>query len=159
MVYLFRYREVSLQANSRYLDALAAVEDSTNAKRHLDRVTTPKKDTAGRRCPGFNPLPRPRCRIIPKPHGRRALPARLHQPRHSSPTRSDASSASLQARSSEAKRQGQPHPFAASTLHRLIAKIPRTRRWRVTLYGRQVMGTSLYLRNHHFPNAYSKIAA
>ena len=38
------------------------------------------------------------------------------------------------------------------------AKIPRTRRWRVTAYGRQVMGTSLYLRYHHFPNTYSKIA-
>ena len=37
----------------------------------------------------------------------------------------------------------------------LIAKIPRTRRWRVTNYGRNVMGTSLYLREHHFPNIYS----
>ncbi|MCI0421220.1 MAG: hypothetical protein L0312_18675, partial [Acidobacteria bacterium] len=43
--------------------------------------------------------------------------------------------------------------------HSLIAKIPRTRRWRVTLYGRRVMGTSLYLRDHDFPKAYSKIAA
>ena len=31
--------------------------------------------------------------------------------------------------------------------HGLIAKIPRTRRSRVTAYGRQVMGTSLYLRD------------
>ena len=53
-----RYREVSLQANARYLDALAAVEDPTNAKRALERVTTPKKDAAGRRCAGFNPLAR-----------------------------------------------------------------------------------------------------
>jgi hypothetical protein len=29
VAYLFRYREVSLQANSRYLDALAAVDDPT----------------------------------------------------------------------------------------------------------------------------------
>jgi hypothetical protein len=43
--------------------------------------------------------------------------------------------------------------------HGLIAKVPRTRRWRVTLYGRRVMGTSLYLRDHHFPEAYSRIAA
>jgi hypothetical protein len=41
----------------------------------------------------------------------------------------------------------------------LIAKIPRTRRWRVTLYGRRIMGTSPYLRDHHFPKAYSRIAA
>ena len=47
VAYLFRYREVSLQANSRYLDALALVDDPTQAKRNLDRVTTPKKDAAG----------------------------------------------------------------------------------------------------------------
>ena len=40
----------------------------------------------------------------------------------------------------------------------LIAKIPRTRRWRVTNYGRNVMDTSLYLREHHFPNVYSGVA-
>src|SRR3954447_12932725 len=44
VAYLFRYREVSLQANSRYLDALAPVDDPTEAKRALDRVNTPKKD-------------------------------------------------------------------------------------------------------------------
>jgi hypothetical protein len=43
--------------------------------------------------------------------------------------------------------------------HGLIAKIAHTRRWRVTLHGRHVMGTSLYLRDQHFPNAYAKIAA
>lgn len=48
---MFRYREVSLQANARYLEALAAVDDPTNAKRDLDRLTIPKKDAAGRRCP------------------------------------------------------------------------------------------------------------
>jgi len=41
----------------------------------------------------------------------------------------------------------------------LIAKIPHTRGRRVTGYGRQVMGTSLYVHEHHFPNAYAKIAA
>ena len=43
--------------------------------------------------------------------------------------------------------------------HGLITKVPRTRRWRVTAYGRQVMGTSLYLREHDFPNAYATVAA
>ena len=42
--------------------------------------------------------------------------------------------------------------------HGLIAKIPRTRRWRVTNYGRNVMDTSLYLREHHYPNVYSGVA-
>jgi hypothetical protein len=53
-----RYREVSLLANARYLNALAVVDDPTEAKRDLDRVTTCKKDAAGRPCAGFNPMAR-----------------------------------------------------------------------------------------------------
>jgi hypothetical protein len=41
--------------------------------------------------------------------------------------------------------------------HGLIAKIPRTRRWRVTDYGRKVMGTALYLHEHHFPSVYAGV--
>ena len=43
--------------------------------------------------------------------------------------------------------------------HGLIAKIPRTRRWRVTAYGHQAMSASLYLRENHFPNVYASAAA
>jgi len=39
VAYLFRYRDVSLQANSRYLTALAEVENPTDAIRTLDRIT------------------------------------------------------------------------------------------------------------------------
>jgi hypothetical protein len=35
--------------------------------------------------------------------------------------------------------------------------IPRTRRWRVTDHGRKVMGTAMYLREHHFPNVYAAV--
>ena len=48
VAYLFRYREISLQANARYLDALAAVDDPTAGKQALQRLTTMKKDAAGR---------------------------------------------------------------------------------------------------------------
>jgi hypothetical protein len=37
--------------------------------------------------------------------------------------------------------------------HGLIAEIPHTRRWRVADFGRKVMGSTMYLREHHFPNA------
>ena len=56
VAWLFRYRDVSLMANSRYLDASAAVDDPTNAKHDPDRITTRKKDAAGRGCSGFNLL-------------------------------------------------------------------------------------------------------
>ena len=42
MAYLFRYREISLQSNSRYLNALAQVDDPTPGLRGLDTITTRK---------------------------------------------------------------------------------------------------------------------
>lgn len=57
VAYLFRYREVSMLANARYLNALAEADDPTKAKRDLDRLTSRKKD-AGRPCAGFNPVAR-----------------------------------------------------------------------------------------------------
>jgi hypothetical protein len=56
VAYLFRYREISLQTNAHYLDALAVVDDPTQGKQALQHLTTAKKDAAGRSCPGFNPL-------------------------------------------------------------------------------------------------------
>jgi hypothetical protein len=41
--------------------------------------------------------------------------------------------------------------------HGLIAKVPRTRRWRVTDYGRNVIGTTMYLREHHFQNVDARV--
>jgi hypothetical protein len=59
VAYLFRYQELSMLANARYLNGLAAVDDPTEAKRDLDRITSPKKDAAGRSSAAFNPLARP----------------------------------------------------------------------------------------------------
>ena len=43
--------------------------------------------------------------------------------------------------------------------HRLIAKIPRTRRWKVTDRGLRVMPASLRLRDLEFPQHYVNTAA
>jgi hypothetical protein len=56
----------------------------------------------------------------------------------------------------------QPPPRAAARdpephAHGLIAKIPGERRWRVTNYDRNVMGTPPYLSEHHFPNVHSGV--
>ena len=58
VAYLFRYREVSQQANHRYLEALAVVDDPTPAIQHLDDITTRKKTLSGRGIRAFNPLSR-----------------------------------------------------------------------------------------------------
>jgi hypothetical protein len=158
VAYLFRYREVSLQANGRYLDALAGVDNPTDAKRALERVTTPKQDAAGRRCAGFNPMASQDAELFEsvmdgehclKGFNNRDIRAQLQSKHHLRTCGQDA-------RKQSAKISRTFRRFHA---HGLIAKIPHTRRWRVTGYGRQVMGASLYMREHHFPNAYAKVAA
>jgi hypothetical protein len=123
----------------------------------LYRVTTPKKDAAGRGCSGFDPLADRDAELFQTLMGRRALLARLHQPRHPDPVRIDGSSSDLRA---DPKKESAKvsRTFRRFYAHGLIAKIPRTRRGVVTLYGRRVMGTSPYLRNHDFPKAYFRIA-
>ena len=43
--------------------------------------------------------------------------------------------------------------------HGLIAKIPHSRRWRLTSYGRVAMAASVQLRDFHFPFTYMKLAS
>jgi hypothetical protein len=41
--------------------------------------------------------------------------------------------------------------------HGLIAKIPRADRWRLTTYCRNVIGPTMDLREHHFPDIYAGV--
>ena len=158
VAWLFRYREVSLMANSRYLDALAVVDDPTNAKRDLDRITTRKRDAAGRGCTGFNPLAHLDNElfqaVMDGEHCVRGFTNRDIRTRLQSTLHLRSCGQNVKKASSKVSRI-----FRRLHAHGLIAKIPRTRRWRVTLYGRRVMGTALYLRQQDFARAYSKIAA
>jgi hypothetical protein len=52
-------REVSLQANARYLDALAVADDPTRGKQVLQRLNCAKKNVADRSCPVLDPVVRP----------------------------------------------------------------------------------------------------
>jgi len=158
VAYLFRYQQVSMQANSRYLEALAVVDDPTKAKRDLDRMTTRKKDAAGRGCSAFNPLARRDAELFQsmmdgnyclRGFANRDIRQRLASTAHLRQCANDPKKAS--SKISRILRR-----FRA---HGLIAKIPRTRRWRVTVYGHRAMGTALYLRNHDFSRAYPQVAA
>src|SRR5205823_13720693 len=53
-----------LQANSRYLTALAEVENPTDAIRTLDRITTRKQVAPKRTAKAFNPLARDETQIF-----------------------------------------------------------------------------------------------
>ena len=43
-------------------------------------------------------------------------------------------------------------------VHQLIAKIPRSRRWRVSLNGRRVMAAAVKLREVAYPGLYAEAA-
>src|SRR5437773_10431120 len=64
VAYLFRYRDVSLPANSRYLSALAEVDNPTDAIRTLDRITTRKQLATKGSAKAFNPLARAETQIF-----------------------------------------------------------------------------------------------
>src|SRR5439155_10315651 len=57
-------REVSIAANSRYLQALADVDDPTDAIATLDRITTRKQVAPKRTAEAFNPVARDESQIF-----------------------------------------------------------------------------------------------
>jgi hypothetical protein len=158
VAYLFRYQEVSRRANRRYLDALAVVDDPMPAIQQLDEVTTRKTTASGRGVRAFNPLSRNDTLLF------KAMMAGEHCIR-------GFSNADIRAHL-----EGSPHlrdlvdfPRRQSAkvsrilshfhAHKLIAKIPRTRRWRATDRGMRVMAASLCLRDTAFPELYQKVVA
>jgi len=158
VAYLFRYREVSQQANYRYLEALAVVDDPTPAIRQLDDITTKKKTLSGRGVRAFNPLSRDDIQLF------KAMMAGEHHIRGLS--NADLrmclqGSLHLQNSADNPKKQSARVSRILSRFHahKLIAKIPRTRRWRVTDRGKQIMAASLCLRDVAFPELFRKNTA
>ena len=155
VAYLFRYRDVSRKANYRYLEALAVVDDPMSALKKLDDVTTRKKTPFGRGVRAFNPLSREDLQLFKAmmsgDHCIRGLSnADLRTLLESSPHLRDLSG---DRRKQSAKVSRILSRFHA---HKLIAKIPRTRRWRVTNRGKQIMAVSLCIRNVAFPELFRK---
>jgi len=158
VAYLFRYREVSQQANYRYLNALSIVEDPSSAIQQLDDITTRKETKSGRGVRAFNPLCREDIQLF------KAMMAGEHYIRglSNSDIRSLLNHTShLRDLAHDPKRQSAKISRILSRFHahKLIAKIPHTRRWRVTDRGKQIMSASLCLRDIAFPELFRKNVA
>jgi hypothetical protein len=158
VAYLFRYREVSQQANYRYLDALSIVEDPSSAIQQLDDITTRKETKSGRGVRAFNPLCREDIELF------KAIMSGEHYIRGLS--NSDIRSLlghtpHLRELATDPKRQSAKVSRILSRFHthKLIAKIPHTRRWRVTDRGKQIMSASLCIRDIVFPELFRKNVA
>ena len=142
----------NIGAPARSLNALAQVEDAPPGLRGLDTITTRKHPTGGRSVKAFNPVARPDSQLF------QALMSGEHAVR-------GFANRDLRAKLADRLR-GDPRQQSAQIsrlLHRLhvyglIAKIPRSRRWRVTAFGHRVMAASVRLRLLHFPAVYDKAA-
>ena len=135
---LHHYQSHARDCNERYLNALAAAKDPTPGYADLRRLTESRRDK-GRHSAGFNPAREEEANLFA------ALLAGDHVAqgfRNADVRRAlghRASSRELQRRQSAA---------AGRILRRfhvrgLIAKVPRTRRWRVTDEGRRILGDLL----------------
>jgi len=149
---LYRYAQVSQKANERYLEALAVVDDLGVGRRELDRRCAPVS-YQGRNRRALQPLA---CAdqalfaaVLRGEHALRGfrngeLAERLFGPRPNDPV--------------ERRRQCGRVSRRISLLraHGLVAKIPRSRRYRVTESGQRFMSTALHLRNRLFPKDLTK---
>lgn len=151
--YLPRYAAVSATANHRYLDALAVVDDPAPAHRALDCLVQPVRDGQGSASRPFNPAASSDLRlfaaVLRGEHllqglRNRELRLRLFGPSAVSDRRRSAHVSRLLKR---------------LHLRGLLAKIPRSRRWRVTQLGHAVMTTAVLLREEDFPNSFLQDAA
>ena len=141
---LYRYREISLGANHRYFQALSHAQSSATGQQTLSRLARPTRHK-GRTYRGFNPADPCDldlfCAVLRGEHalmGFRNQDIRKHlfqQPRSVDQRRRQANAVSR----------------LLKRLHvrGLIAKIPRSRRWRVTHSGQRTLATSLNLYRDH----------
>src|SRR5688572_23787912 len=142
------YERHALAANERYLNALSAVDDPRPAYQEVAKLAEPKVQN-GRSYKGFNPANRDDLRLFQAVmSGDHLLEGFKNQDirnRLWGPCR-------------DPKQQRQKANQVTRLLKRLhvrnlIAKIPRTRRWRTTTRGQKLLSTIIQLHYHGLPLA------
>jgi len=151
---LFRYAEICRGSNGRYLDALAVVEPPVEAMRTLRQLGRSKR-RRGRPHRGFNPIAEEDLRLFAAIfRGEHALQGIRNQdvrqelygqPRDSALRRRHANRVS--------------RLFRRLHVHGLLAKVPRTRRWRLTERGNLLI--TMFLQCHYtkYPTLLATLAA
>jgi hypothetical protein len=147
VAWLWKYAEVSRAANGRYLEALAVVEDDGPARRLLDRVTRPAK-LHGRRKRPLAPL---------SPSDQELFQAvlrgehRLHGFRNRDVARQLYPRGTKDAAERRRRCGRVTRLLQVLRAHGLVAKVPRSRRYRVTVQGERLMSAAIYVRHKHLP--------
>jgi hypothetical protein len=153
VINLYRYRELALAANRRYLDALSVVDDPAPAYRQVEDLTEPVV-VSGRSHAGFNPASPGDVRlfqaVLDGDHVLRGI------------RNADIRTALYGSTEDAAERRRQSHAVGRmlKRLHvrGLIAKVPHSHRWHVSRKGHQVLGAVVRLYHYGIPAAIATAA-
>jgi hypothetical protein len=153
VVNLYRFREVALAANRRYLDALAVVDDPAPAYRQVKELTEPVV-VSGRSHAGFNPASLADVRlfqtVLDGDHLLRGF------------RNADIRAALHGSTEDVGERHRQSHAVGRmlKRLHvrGLIVKVPHSHRWHVSGKGQQVLGAVVRLYHYGIPAAIARAA-
>jgi hypothetical protein len=143
---LVDYQEQALACNGRYLDALAVVNDPTPAYPELRQLTEPKV-VEGRSYAGFNPARRQDVRLFRAVLDGDHIARGFRNGDIRGPLFGTPKTSSEQRRASAAVGR----LLKRLHVHHLVAKVPRTRRWRVTEPGRHLLGAAVQLYRCSWP--------
>jgi len=146
VAWLWRYAEVSRSANSRYLEALAVVDEDRGARQLLDRVTRPGQ-LHGQPKRALQPL---------SPGDQELFLAVLRGEHRLGGFRNRDLQQQLftgGAKGEERRRRGARVTRLIQLLraHGLVAKVPRTRRYRITKKGEVLMSAALKIKGQQLP--------
>jgi hypothetical protein len=143
---LVDYQAQALACNRRYLDALAVVDDPAPAYQELRQLTEPKV-VEGRSYAGFNPARRQDVRLFEAVLDGDHIARGFRNGDIREPIFGHPKPLVLQRRASAAVGR------LLKRLHvrHLVAKIPHTRRWRVTERGRHLLGMAVQLYKVSWP--------
>jgi hypothetical protein len=147
VAWLWRYAEVSRSANGRYLEALVVVDDDSKARRLLDQVTKPAK-LNGRGKRALQPL---------SPADQQLFLAALRGEHRLQGFRNQDIARRLYAKETKDAAERRRRCGRVTRLiqllraHGLVAKIPRTRRYRVTARGELLMSAAIKVKEVHLP--------
>ncbi len=144
---LYRYAEVSMAANKQYLRALSVVDDPAAAFKLLDKLCAPAK-LNGNSKRAMNPVSPSDVKLF-------AAVMRGEHCIHGFRNGQLAEHLGISLVKDKAERRRRSSRICRLLqllrAHRLIAKIPRSRRYRVTLKGFKLMTAAIFLREEYMP--------
>jgi hypothetical protein len=147
VAYFYRYAEVARAANTRYLEALAGIPDPAEARRELHSLASPVREK-GRSHRGFNPaLERDVQLFTAALRGEHAI-----QGFRNKDIRRQIFGADTDADCTRRRSAAVSCRLRNLHVHGLIARIPRSRRWRTTKTGQVIMSVVVKLHGEQYPD-------